>query len=44
MDSVGSGGLGAVSIGLSPWLLLLVVLAVLFGAWKLLQFLIAVLK
>ena len=44
MDSVGSGGLGAVSIGLSPWLLLLVALAVLFGVWKLVQFLIAVLK
>ena len=41
MDSLGSGGFGAVSIGLSPWLLLLVLLAVLFGVWKLLQFLVA---
>lgn len=44
MDSLGSGGLGAVSVSLSPWLLLLLLLVILFGAWKLLQFLIAVLK
>jgi len=35
----GAGGLAAVSYGVSPWGLLLIVVVVVFGGWKLMQFL-----
>ncbi len=46
MNQVGSGGIGAVSVGISGPLLLLIVLAVVvllgFGVWKLIKLLLAV--
>jgi hypothetical protein len=34
----GSGGLAAVSIGLSPWLVVIILLVVAVGVWKLAKF------
>ena len=34
----GSGGFAAISVGLSPWLLIIVLLIALVGGWKLFQF------
>jgi len=31
---MGSGGLGAVSVGFSPWLIIVVLIALAFGVWK----------
>lgn len=46
MNEVGSGGIGAVSVGISGPLLLLVILVVAvllgFGVWKLIKLLLAV--
>jgi hypothetical protein len=40
----GAGGLAAVSVGISPWLLLALAVVVLFGAWKLTQFFLALFR
>jgi hypothetical protein len=40
----GSGGLAAVSVGLSPWLLIIVLLIALVVGWKLFQFFFALFR
>jgi len=40
----GSGGMAAVSIGLSPWLFVIVLVVLLVGGWKLAQFLLALFR
>jgi hypothetical protein len=38
MDTVGSGGVGMVAIGVPWWVVALVLLVLAFGAWKLVKF------